>query len=94
MFYSLPDNIGNQKYCTPWKQKSCDLWLSKLLFAWKRKNIEIENAFSVWQSVCNLKFERVFDGSQVMNITFFTDDEKQNAEINCSYKLNNKKSGT
>jgi len=74
--------------------KSCDLWLSKLLFAWKRKNIEIENAFSVWQSVCNLKFERVFDGSQVMNITFFTDDEKQNAEINCSYKLNNKKSGT
>ena len=21
MFYSLPDNIGNQKYCTPWKQK-------------------------------------------------------------------------
>jgi len=78
----------------PLEAKSCDLWLSKLLFAWKRKNIEIENAFSVWQSVCNLKFERVFDGSQVMNITFFTDDEKQNAEINCSYKLNNKKSGT
>ena len=54
---------------------------------------EIENAFSVWQSVWNLKFERVFDGSQVMNITFLTDDEKQNAEINCPYKLNNKKSG-
>ena len=55
---------------------------------------EIENAFSVWQNVCNLKFERVFDGSQVMNIAFLTDDEKQNAEINCPYKLNNKKSGT
>jgi len=29
-----------------------------------------------------------------MNITFLTDDEKQNAEINCRYKLNNTKSGT
>jgi len=29
-----------------------------------------------------------------MNISFLTDDEKQNAEINCHYKLNNKKSGT
>jgi len=29
-----------------------------------------------------------------MNIAFLTDDEKQNAEINCPYKLNNKKSGT
>ena len=55
---------------------------------------EIENAFSVWQNVCNLKFERVFDGSQVRNVAFSTDDEKQNTEINCPYKLNNKKSGT
>jgi len=54
---------------------------------------KIESAFSIWQNVCNLKFERVFDGSQVMNIAFLTDDEKQNAEINCPYKLNNKKSG-
>ena len=29
-----------------------------------------------------------------MNIAFLTDDEEQNAEINCPYKLNNKKSGT
>jgi len=29
-----------------------------------------------------------------MNITFLTDDEKQNVEINCPYKLNIKKSGT
>jgi len=43
---------------------------------------EIENAFSVGQNVCNLKFDKSFDGSQVMNIAFFTDDEKQNAEIN------------
>jgi len=55
---------------------------------------EIETPFSVWQNVCNLKVERVFDGSQVMNIAFLTDDEKQNVEINCPYKLNNKKSGT
>ena len=41
-----------------------------------------------------MKFERVFDGSQLMNIAFLTDDEKKNAEINCLYKLNNKKSGT
>ena len=41
-----------------------------------------------------MKFEKDFDGSQVMNIAFLTDDEKQNAEINCPCKLNNKKSGT
>jgi len=29
-----------------------------------------------------------------MNIAFLTDDEKQNLEINCPYKLHNKKSGT
>ena len=29
-----------------------------------------------------------------MNIAFLTDDEKQNAKINCPYKLNNKKSDT
>jgi len=29
-----------------------------------------------------------------MNIAFLTDDEKQSAEINCPYKLNNKKSVT
>jgi len=45
-------------------------------------------------NVCNLKFKRGFDGSQVINIAFLTDDEKQNAELNCLYKLNNKKSGT
>ena len=45
-------------------------------------------------NVCNLKFERVLDGSQVMFIAFLTDGEKQNAENNCPYKLNNKKSGT
>jgi len=56
----------------------------------KKKTLnEIENACSVWQNVCNLKFDRVFDGRQVMNIAFLTDDEKQNAEINCPYKLNN-----
>ena len=54
---------------------------------------EIENAFSVWQNVCNLKFEKVFDESQVMKIAFLTDDEKQNAEMNCPYKLNKKKNG-
>jgi len=41
-----------------------------------------------------LQFERVFDGSQVMNIEFLTDDEKQNVEINCPCKLNDQKSGT
>jgi len=29
-----------------------------------------------------------------MNIAFLIDGEKQNVEINCPYKLNNKKSGT
>ena len=95
MFYSLPDNIGNQKYCSPWKQKVLTYDCQNYFSLGKEKTLnEIENVFSVWQNVCDLKFERVFDGSQVMNIAFFTDDEKQNAEIKCPYKLNKKKSGT
>jgi len=91
----MPDNIGNKKYCTPWKQKVFTYDFQNYSSLGKETTLnEIENAFSVWQNVCNLKFERVFDGSQVMNIAFLTDDEKQNAEINCPYKLNNKKSGT
>jgi len=29
-----------------------------------------------------------------MNIAFLADDEKENAEIHCPFKLNNQKSGT
>jgi len=91
MFCSLPDNIGNQKYCSPWKQKVLTYDCQNYFSLGKEKTLnEIENVFSVWQNVCDLKFERVFDGSQVMNIAFFTDDEKQNAEIKCPYKLNKK----
>jgi len=91
----MPDNIGNKKYCTPWMQKVLTYDFQNYSSLEKEKPLnEIENAVSVWQNVCNLTFERVFDGSQVMNIVFLTDDEKQNAEINCPYKLNNKKSVT
>jgi len=91
----MADNIGDKKYCTLWKQNILTYDFQNYSSLGKEKTLnEIESAFSVWQNVCNLKFERVFDGSQVMNIAFLTDDEKQNAEINCPYKLNNKKSGT
>ena len=95
LFCSLPENIGNKKYCTPWRQKVLTYDLQNYSSLGKGKTLnEIENPFSVWQNVCNLKFERVFDGSQVMNIAFLTDNEKQNAEINCPYKINNNKPGT
>ena len=88
---AVPDNIGDKKYCTPWKQKVLTYDFQNYSSLGKEKTLnEIENAFSVWQNVCILKFERVFDGSQVMNIAFLTDDEKKNAETNCPYKLNNK----
>ena len=92
----MPDNIGDKKYFTPWKNKvlTYDFQNYSSLGKEKKTLNEIENAFGVWQNVCNLKFERVFDGSQFTNIAFLTDDEKQNAEINSPYKLNNKKSGT
>jgi len=95
MYCAVPDNIGDKKYCAPWKQKVLTYDFQNYSSLGKEKTLnEIGNAFSVWQNVCNLKFERVFYGSLVMNIAFLTDDEKQNAEINCPYKLNNKKSGT
>jgi len=91
----MPDNIGNKKYCTPCKQKVLTYDFQNYSSLGKETTLnEVENAFSVWENVCNLKFERVFDGSQVMKIAFLTDDEKQNVEMNCSYKLNNKKSVT
>jgi len=91
----MPDNIGDKKYCTPRKQNVLTYDFQNYSSLGKEKTLnEIENAFCVWQNVCNLQFERGFDGSQVMNIAFLTDDEKQNAEINCPCKLNNKKSGT
>jgi len=91
----MPDNIRNKKYCTPSKQTVLTYDFQNYSSLGKEKTLnEIENAFSVWQNVCNLKFGRVCDGSQVMNTAFLTDDEKQNAEINCPYKLNHKKSGT
>jgi len=94
-FCSLPDNIGDKKYYTPCKQNVLTYDFQNYSSLGKEKPLnEIENAFSVWENVCNLKFKRVFHGSQVMNIAFLTDDEKQNAEINCPYKLNNKNSGT
>ena len=95
MFCAMPDNIGDKKYCTPRKQNVLTYDFQNYSSLGKEKTLnEIENAFCVWQNVCNLQFERGFDGSQVMNIAFLTDDEKQNAEINCPCKLNNKKSGT
>jgi len=91
----MPDNIGNKMFCKPWKEKVLTYDFQNYSSLGKEKTLnEVENAFSVWQNVCNLKFERVFDRSQMMNIAFLTDDEKQNAEMNCPYKLNNKKSGT
>ena len=67
-----------KKYCTPWKQKVLTYDFQNYSSLGKEKTLnEIENAFCVWQNVCNLKFERVFDASQVMNIAFLTDDEKQ-----------------
>ena len=95
MFCAMPGNIGDKKYCTPWKQNVLTYDFQNYSSLRKERTLnEVENTFSVWENVCDLKFERVFDGSQVMNIAFLTDDERQNAEINCPYKLNNQKSGT
>jgi len=95
MYCAMPDNIGDKKYCTPWKQKVLAYDFQTYSSLGKEKTLnKLENAFSIWQNVCNLKFQRVFDGSQVMNIAFLTDDEKQNAEISCPYILNIKKSGS
>ena len=69
MYCAMPDNIGNKKYCTPWMQKVLTYDFQNYSSLEKEKPLnEIENAVSVWQNVCNLTFERVFDGNQAMNI--------------------------
>jgi len=56
----MSDNIGDEKYCTPCKQNVLSYDFLNYSSLGKEKTLnEIENAFSVWQNVCNLKFERV-----------------------------------
>jgi len=57
LFCSLPGNIGNKKYWTPWKQKVFTYHFQNCSSLGKEKTLnKIENAFSVWQNVCNLSF--------------------------------------
>jgi len=59
----MPDNTGDKKYCAPWKQKVVTYDFQNYSSLGKEKTLnEIENAFSVWQNVCNLKFKRVLMG--------------------------------
>jgi len=52
----MPDNIGNKKHCAPWGQKVLTYENYSSLGKEKTLN-EVENAFSVWANICNLKFE-------------------------------------
>jgi len=53
----MPDNIGDKKYCTPWKQIVLAYDFQNYSSLGKEKTLNaIENVFSVWQNVCNLKF--------------------------------------
>ena len=52
MFCAVPDNIGDKKYCTPWKQKVLTYDFQNYSSLGKEKTLnEIENAFCVWQNV-------------------------------------------
>ena len=49
MYFSMPDNIGDEKYCTPWKQKVLTYDFQNYALLGKEKTLnEIENVFSVW----------------------------------------------
>jgi len=56
MYCAMPDNIGNKKHCAPWGQKVLTYENYSSLGKEKTLN-EVENAFSVWANICNLKFE-------------------------------------
>jgi len=43
----MPDNIGDKKYCTPWKQKVLTYNFQNSSSHEKKTLNEIENAFSV-----------------------------------------------
>jgi len=52
----MPGNIGDKKYCTHWKQKVLTYDFQNYSWLGKEKTLnEVENAFSVWKYVCNLK---------------------------------------
>jgi len=75
----MPDNISgarppgdNKKHCSPWKQNVLTCEFQNYPILGKETTItQIECAFGVIESLCNLKFGRVFDGSQIMNIAYF-----------------------
>jgi len=59
----MSDNIEDKKYCIPWRQKVLTYDFQNYSSLGKENTLnEIENALSVWQNVCNLKFERVLMG--------------------------------
>jgi len=49
MFCAIPDNTGDKKCCTPWKQKVLTYDFQNYSSLGKEETLnEIENAFSVW----------------------------------------------
>ena len=66
--------------------KSFNIRFSKLFNGKETTITQIECAFGVIESLCNLKFQRVFDGSQILNIAFLTDDKKENEKM-CPYSI-------
>ena len=51
-------------------------------------NKQIDAAFSVWQSVCGLKFERVEPNEECKIKIPFSTDPNTADKISCPYKLN------
>ena len=51
---------------------------------------QIEVSFGATETICDLKFEGVFAGSQIVNLAFLIDREKQIDKIKCPYKLDGK----
>ena len=91
----MPDNLGdNTKYGSPWKQNVLTYDFQNYSSLWKETTItQVEVAFGAIESIYDIKFERVFDGSKIINIAFLTEDEKENENVKWLYLLKNDKKG-
>ena len=102
----MPDNLDTEK-----KSHSHLLRTKKLKFTLTNfcsslgeteTNKQIDAAFSVWQSVCGLSFQKVKlsedKGNCEIKISFLTDHDAPNTVLthktNCPYKLNGQKGRT
>jgi len=96
----MSDNLDTEKksHSYLWQTKKLKYTLTNFCSSLgeNKTNKQIDAAFSVWQIVCGLSFQKVSSSEDCeIKISFLTDHDDLNTanKINCPFKLNGQKGG-